>query len=87
MAVLQPLPCDIAYLKFAFCHCVEGEVDLFCTLMNLFPSSVHRHYNNVESAIVSKIMSGKCYSNLSKKLEVVRQWNSWFLQEKSHLLH
>ncbi|KAF5185273.1 3-chlorobenzoate-3,4-dioxygenase reductase subunit [Thalictrum thalictroides] len=45
----------------------EGAVDLFCTLMNLFPSSVHRHYDSVEAAIVSKIMSGKCNSNLSKK--------------------
>ncbi|PIA61366.1 hypothetical protein AQUCO_00300722v1 [Aquilegia coerulea] len=44
----------------------EGAVVLLCTLMNLFPSSVHRHYDSVKAAIVSKIMSGKCNSNLSK---------------------
>ncbi|PIA27884.1 hypothetical protein AQUCO_07400011v1 [Aquilegia coerulea] len=44
----------------------KGAIDLLCTLMNLFPSSVHRHYDSVEAAIVSKIMSGKC-SNLSEK--------------------
>ncbi|XP_010242430.1 PREDICTED: proline-, glutamic acid- and leucine-rich protein 1-like isoform X2 [Nelumbo nucifera] len=45
----------------------EGAVDLLCSIINFFPSSVHRHYESVEAAIVSKIMSGKCDSNISKK--------------------
>ncbi|KAL5992129.1 hypothetical protein ACLOJK_013044 [Asimina triloba] len=49
----------------------EATVDLLCTLLTFFPSSVHRHYDSVssglaESIIVSKIMSGKCTANISE---------------------
>ncbi|KAL5724950.1 hypothetical protein ACHQM5_008150 [Ranunculus cassubicifolius] len=46
----------------------EGAVDLISILLNHFPSSMHRHYDSVESVIVSKILSGKCNADLSKKL-------------------
>ncbi|KAA8534550.1 hypothetical protein F0562_032067 [Nyssa sinensis] len=46
----------------------EGAVCLLCTIITFFPSSIHRHYNSVEAAIVSKIMSGKCSVNMLKKL-------------------
>ncbi|KZV37228.1 proline-, glutamic acid- and leucine-rich protein 1 [Dorcoceras hygrometricum] len=36
--------------------------------MNVFPVSIHRHYDNVEAAIISKIMSGECSSGILKKL-------------------
>ncbi|KAG8075723.1 hypothetical protein GUJ93_ZPchr0006g43460 [Zizania palustris] len=36
--------------------------------MELFPSSVYRHFNKVESTIVTKIMSGQCNLQQSKKL-------------------
>ncbi|XP_058083932.1 uncharacterized protein LOC131231664 isoform X2 [Magnolia sinica] len=44
----------------------EGAVDLLCTLLTFFPSSVHRHSDSAESVIVSKIMSGKCTASMSK---------------------
>ncbi|KAK9282790.1 hypothetical protein L1049_011011 [Liquidambar formosana] len=46
----------------------EGAVHLLCTIITFFPSSVHRHYDSAEAAIVSKIMSGKCSDNVLKKL-------------------
>ncbi|CAH9111484.1 unnamed protein product [Cuscuta europaea] len=46
----------------------EEAISLFCTLINVFPSSVHRFYDEVESAVVSKFMSGKCSQSLLKKL-------------------
>ncbi|XP_059658225.1 uncharacterized protein LOC132304515 isoform X2 [Cornus florida] len=46
----------------------EGAICLLCTITTFFPSSVHRHYDSAEAAIVSKIMSGKCSFNLLKKL-------------------
>ncbi|KAF9591020.1 hypothetical protein IFM89_001230 [Coptis chinensis] len=45
----------------------EGAVDLFSTISNFFPTSVNRHYDSAEAVIVSKIKSGKCNTNLSKK--------------------
>eukprot|EP00268_Persea_americana_P043737 TRINITY_DN4401_c0_g1_i2.p1 TRINITY_DN4401_c0_g1~~TRINITY_DN4401_c0_g1_i2.p1 ORF type:complete len:864 (-),score=172.49 TRINITY_DN4401_c0_g1_i2:333-2924(-) len=49
----------------------EGAVDLLCTLMTFFPSSVHRYYDNAEAVIVSKILSGKYNSGMSKKFAEV----------------
>ncbi|XP_077250053.1 proline-, glutamic acid/leucine-rich protein isoform X2 [Tasmannia lanceolata] len=46
----------------------EGSVDLLCTLISFFPSSIHRHYDSIEAGVVSKIMSGKCSARMSKKL-------------------
>ncbi|KAJ6801190.1 proline-, glutamic acid- and leucine-rich protein 1 isoform X2 [Iris pallida] len=45
----------------------EGAVNLLCTLITLFPSSMLRHYDSIETVIVSRIMSAKCTGNLSKK--------------------
>ncbi|KAK9083953.1 hypothetical protein Scep_030424 [Stephania cephalantha] len=45
-----------------------GSLDLLCTLINCFPSSVHKHYDRVEALIVSKLISGNCNSDISKKL-------------------
>ncbi|KAL0317251.1 UNVERIFIED_CONTAM: hypothetical protein Sangu_2139400 [Sesamum angustifolium] len=44
----------------------EEAVCLLCTLINFFPLSVHRHYDSVEAAIVSKLMSGKCCADVLK---------------------
>ncbi|OVA09040.1 hypothetical protein BVC80_9097g108 [Macleaya cordata] len=46
---------------------LEGAVELLCTLIKKFPSSVHRHYDSAEAVIVSKIMSGKCSAIMLKK--------------------
>ncbi|XP_073124685.1 uncharacterized protein [Henckelia pumila] len=46
----------------------EELLSLLCTLMNFFPQSIHRHYDNVEAAISSKIMSGECSASVLKKL-------------------
>ncbi|XP_073028338.1 uncharacterized protein [Primulina eburnea] len=46
----------------------EELLGLLCALMNFFPVSIHRHYDNVEAAIVSKIMSGECSASVLKKL-------------------
>ncbi|KAJ7970575.1 Proline-, glutamic acid-and leucine-rich protein 1 [Quillaja saponaria] len=46
----------------------EGAVDLLCTLVTLFPSSVHRHYDSAETAIASRVLSGKCSVRMLKKL-------------------
>ncbi|CAA0824299.1 Unknown protein [Striga hermonthica] len=43
---------------------LEGAICLLCTMANFFPLSVHRHYNSVEAAIVSKIISGKCCASV-----------------------
>ncbi|KAK9086715.1 hypothetical protein Syun_029109 [Stephania yunnanensis] len=45
-----------------------GSLDLLCTLINCFPSSAHKHYDRVEALIVSKLISGNCNSDISKKL-------------------
>ncbi|KAK4431127.1 hypothetical protein Salat_0874800 [Sesamum alatum] len=50
---------------------LEEAVCLLCTMINFFPLSVHRHYDSVEAAIVSKLMSGKCCANVLKKLGYV----------------
>lgn len=46
----------------------DGAICLLYTVITSFPASVHRHYESVEAAIVSKIMSGKCSVGLLKKL-------------------
>ncbi|KAK2999853.1 hypothetical protein RJ639_024155, partial [Escallonia herrerae] len=46
----------------------DGAVCLLCTVITFFPSSVHRHYDSAEAAIVSKIMSGKCNVNTLENL-------------------
>ncbi|CAK9149218.1 unnamed protein product [Ilex paraguariensis] len=46
----------------------EGAVCLLCTITTIFPSSIHRHYDSAEAAIVLKIMSGKCNASMLKKL-------------------
>ncbi|XP_020247498.1 proline-, glutamic acid- and leucine-rich protein 1 isoform X2 [Asparagus officinalis] len=45
----------------------EGAVDLLCTAITLFPSSVHRHYDNVETVLVSKMILARSNSDMSKK--------------------
>ncbi|XP_011076916.1 uncharacterized protein LOC105161048 [Sesamum indicum] len=50
---------------------LEEAVCLLCTVINFFPLSVHRHYDSVEAAIVSKLMSGKCCADVLKKLGYV----------------
>ncbi|KAG1366435.1 proline-, glutamic acid- and leucine-rich protein 1 [Cocos nucifera] len=45
----------------------EGAVDLLCTLITFYRSSLHRHYDNVEAILASKIMSAKCNMHTSKK--------------------
>ncbi|XP_030526574.1 proline-, glutamic acid- and leucine-rich protein 1 [Rhodamnia argentea] len=46
----------------------DGGTSMLCTIICYFPSAIHRHYDSVESAIASKIMSGKCSTCLLKKL-------------------
>ncbi|XP_021737246.1 proline-, glutamic acid- and leucine-rich protein 1-like isoform X1 [Chenopodium quinoa] len=41
---------------------------LLLTILNYFPPSVHRHHDNAEEIIVSKIMSANCNANVLKKL-------------------
>ncbi|KAK6929074.1 Pre-rRNA-processing protein RIX1, N-terminal [Dillenia turbinata] len=45
----------------------EGAVDLLCKIINLFPSSIVRHYESVETATASKILSGRCGDIVMKK--------------------
>ncbi|XP_022956971.1 proline-, glutamic acid- and leucine-rich protein 1-like isoform X1 [Cucurbita moschata] len=47
---------------------LDAAVNLLCTLIAFFPFTIHRHYDSAEAAIVSKIYSGKCGSNMLKKL-------------------
>ncbi|KAL6494296.1 hypothetical protein OROGR_031096 [Orobanche gracilis] len=47
---------------------LEQAICLLCTMINFFPLSVNRHYDSVEAAVVSKIMSGKCSASVMKKL-------------------
>ncbi|KAL6511369.1 hypothetical protein OROHE_020451 [Orobanche hederae] len=47
---------------------LDEAICLLCTMINFFPLSVNRHYDSVEAAIVSKIMSGKCSASVMKKL-------------------
>ncbi|PNT66437.1 hypothetical protein BRADI_3g11327v3 [Brachypodium distachyon] len=46
---------------------VDEAVDLLTTVIKLYPSSVNRHYNRVESAIAAKIMSTEVNVKSSKK--------------------
>jgi hypothetical protein len=39
----------------------EKAVDLLGLLIKLFPSSVYRHFNKIESSITTKIVSGQCH--------------------------
>ncbi|XP_008807711.2 proline-, glutamic acid- and leucine-rich protein 1 [Phoenix dactylifera] len=45
----------------------EGAIDLLSALITFYPSSLHRHYDNVEAVLASKIMSAKCNKHTSKK--------------------
>ncbi|XP_057803662.1 uncharacterized protein LOC131018988 isoform X2 [Salvia miltiorrhiza] len=47
---------------------LEEAMCLIRTLIYHFPSSVHRHYESVEAAIVSKLISGKCSPSVLKNL-------------------
>ncbi|GAB2272033.1 hypothetical protein Dimus_006856 [Dionaea muscipula] len=40
---------------------------LLLTIITFFPSSVHRHHDNVETALVSKIVTGNCSTDLLEK--------------------
>ncbi|KAG6483146.1 uncharacterized protein LOC122015805 [Zingiber officinale] len=42
-------------------------LELLCTILMFFPS-LHRHYDNVQAALVSKIVSSRYNANLSKKI-------------------
>ncbi|PRQ18884.1 hypothetical protein RchiOBHm_Chr7g0211051 [Rosa chinensis] len=46
----------------------EEAVRLLCIFISFFPISISRHYDSVEDAIASKILSGKCSFNMLKKL-------------------
>ncbi|KAL3520882.1 hypothetical protein ACH5RR_019031 [Cinchona calisaya] len=46
----------------------EEAISLLCTLVQVFPSSVSRHYDNVEASIFSKFMSENCNVSIVKKL-------------------
>ncbi|KAJ9684919.1 hypothetical protein PVL29_017083 [Vitis rotundifolia] len=56
----------------------EGAIHLLCTLITFYPSSVQHHYDIVEAAIVSKIMSGKCSVNMLE--------DCWYLMMQKVLL-
>ncbi|CAK9317306.1 unnamed protein product [Citrullus colocynthis] len=47
---------------------LDTAVNLLCNLIAFFPFTIQRHYDSAEAAIVSKIFSGKCSSNMLKKL-------------------
>ncbi|CAN4114407.1 unnamed protein product [Withania somnifera] len=46
----------------------EEYIFLLCTILDIFPSSIQRHYDGVEDAIVLRLMSGKCSPSVLKKL-------------------
>ncbi|XP_050212962.1 uncharacterized protein LOC126664559 [Mercurialis annua] len=46
----------------------EGALHLLYIVITCFPASLHRHYDNAEAVIASKILSGKCSVNVLKKL-------------------
>ncbi|KAL1827943.1 hypothetical protein ACET3Z_006355 [Daucus carota] len=46
----------------------DAAICLIYTIITSFPASAHRHYESVEAAIVSKMMSGRCSDGLLKKL-------------------
>ncbi|PWA84735.1 hypothetical protein CTI12_AA083560 [Artemisia annua] len=46
----------------------DGAASLLCTILTLFPSSLQKTCDSVEAAIVTKIMSGKCTTDMLKKL-------------------
>ncbi|XP_076946978.1 uncharacterized protein LOC143618766 isoform X2 [Bidens hawaiensis] len=48
----------------------DGAVNLLCTILTSFPSSLQKNYDSAETAIVTKIMSGKCNAQMVKKLAV-----------------
>ncbi|XP_020519298.1 uncharacterized protein LOC18422308 isoform X1 [Amborella trichopoda] len=50
----------------------QEMVNLLCTLITFFPSSIRHHYDNVEAAIASKIISGKCSISVSKVTVPIR---------------
>ncbi|KAL3649681.1 hypothetical protein CASFOL_006084 [Castilleja foliolosa] len=74
---------------------LEEAICLLCTMINLFPLSVHRHHDNFEAAIVLKIMSGKCCTSVLKKLayglsllpKSKGDEDSWSLMMDKILLH
>ncbi|KMZ69219.1 hypothetical protein ZOSMA_21G00730 [Zostera marina] len=45
-----------------------GAIRLLCTSVTFFPSTINRYYDRVEVSIVSKIMSGKYSTHVSKEL-------------------
>ncbi|GAB4836284.1 hypothetical protein Ancab_001200 [Ancistrocladus abbreviatus] len=47
---------------------LEAAAYLLSIIITSFPSSVHRHYDNAEAALVSKIVGGNCSPYLIKKL-------------------
>ncbi|XP_004249969.1 uncharacterized protein [Solanum lycopersicum] len=46
----------------------EEAIFLLCSILDIFPSSIQRHYDGVEEAIVSRLLSGKCNPSMLKKL-------------------
>lgn len=46
----------------------EEAIFLLCSILDIFPSSIQRHYDGVEDAIVLRLMSGKCSPSMLKKL-------------------
>ncbi|KAJ8551431.1 hypothetical protein K7X08_021446 [Anisodus acutangulus] len=50
----------------------EEAIFLLCTILDIFPSSIQRHYDGVEDAIVLRLMSGKCSPSM---LEFSEAWS------------
>ncbi|TKY64039.1 Proline-, glutamic acid- and leucine-rich protein 1 [Spatholobus suberectus] len=46
----------------------DAAVHLLCTIITSFPFSIRNHYDNVESAIALKLLSGGCSLDMLKKL-------------------
>nr|XP_016498511.1 PREDICTED: proline-, glutamic acid- and leucine-rich protein 1-like isoform X1 [Nicotiana tabacum] len=46
----------------------EEAIFLLCTILDIFPSSIQRHYDGVEDTVVLRLMSGKCSPSMLKKL-------------------
>ncbi|CAN4126423.1 unnamed protein product [Withania somnifera] len=62
--LIQPLLKQLNEDKFD----AEEDIFLLCTILDIFPSSIQRHYDGVEDAIVLRLMSGKCSPSMLKKL-------------------
>ncbi|KAJ8557613.1 hypothetical protein K7X08_003238 [Anisodus acutangulus] len=63
--LIQPL---LKHLNEDTFDTAEEAIFLLSTILDIFPSSIQRHYDGVEDAIVLRLMSGKCSPSMLKKL-------------------